>query len=57
MTMVNQFTTLTPPSIESTGGTNPTQDTCPHIDIKLYDGANTAGLAVCLNCGALVGSL
>jgi hypothetical protein len=55
--MINQFTTLTPPDIVSTGGTNPTQDICPHTDIKFYDGNNTAGLAVCLNCGALVGGL
>lgn len=55
--MINQFTTLTPPDIVSEGGVNPTQETCPHIDVKLYEGKNTAGLAVCLNCGALVGNL
>lgn len=55
--MINQFTTLVKPDIESTGGTNPTQETCPHIDVKFYEGNNSAGLAVCLNCGALVGTL
>jgi len=55
--MVNQFTTLVKPDIVSTGGTNPSQDICPHTDVKLYDGNNAAGLAVCLNCGALVGNL
>jgi hypothetical protein len=55
--MINQFTTLTQPDIVSTGGTSPTQDICPHTNIKFYDGKNTAGLAVCLNCGALVGNL
>lgn len=57
MTMVNQFTTLTKPDIVSTGGTEPTQDVCAHTDIKFYEGNNSAGLAVCLNCGALVGNL
>jgi hypothetical protein len=55
--MVNQFTTLVRPEIFSEGVSLPTQETCAHVDVKLYNGVNSAGLAVCLNCGALVGNL
>lgn len=55
--MINQFTTLVQPEIVSEGELNQTQEECKHKNVKLYDGFNPFGLAVCLDCGVLVGNL